>query len=173
MHRLSSLKRGFASIYHYSSPANPRVWLTVASGETEVGKLEFELYSNLSPENAEHFRALCTGERGHSYEGTSFKSVVEGWAATTEDIEGTDYRITDENLDTRHLKRGTLSLNNSGPNKNGSGFLVTFGKTDALDGYHNVIGELTSGGHVLDAIEAAGRRGEESGDLRISGSGAV
>ena len=37
-------RRGFASLYNYSNPANPRVYLTVARGEQKVGDLVFELY---------------------------------------------------------------------------------------------------------------------------------
>ena len=39
-------KRAFSSIYNYSNAANPRVSLTVASGEHKLGNLVFELYSD-------------------------------------------------------------------------------------------------------------------------------
>ena len=42
-------KRSFGSLYNYSNPANPKVYLTVAKGDQRIGDLVFELYSERQP----------------------------------------------------------------------------------------------------------------------------
>ena len=64
-------KRSF-SMYSYASPANPRVYLTVAKGDQRIGDLVFELYSENQPQTTDSFQALCTGSEGNSYTGSEF-----------------------------------------------------------------------------------------------------
>ena len=47
---------------------------------------------------------------------------------------------------------------NAGPNTNGSQFFLTFAKTDWLDGYHVVFGEVVSGESILQQLELGGTR---------------
>ena len=48
-------KRGFSSLYNYRSAANPKVFLSVASGEHKIGDLVFELYADKQPAAADNF----------------------------------------------------------------------------------------------------------------------
>ena len=78
-------------------------------------------------------------------------------------------RIDDENLHTRHTKRGLVTMVNDGPNTNGSEFLVTFGAAGYLDGFSNVVGEVVDGQAVLDQIEAdCSRDGKVSAEWKIA-----
>ena len=63
-------KRSFG-LYNYASPANPRVFMTIANGEKKLGQLVFELYAEQQPQTAESFSALCDGADG-SLVGTNF-----------------------------------------------------------------------------------------------------
>jgi len=45
---------------------NPWVFFEVQIGADIAGRIEFELFTDLTPWTAENFRALCTGEKGIS-----------------------------------------------------------------------------------------------------------
>lgn len=42
----------------------PIVFLDISIDRMPVGRMTFQLYSDLTPKTAENFRALCTGEKG-------------------------------------------------------------------------------------------------------------
>ena len=48
----------------------PKVFFEFSVGGNSVGKVTFELYSDIVPKTAENFRALCTGEHGFGYKDT-------------------------------------------------------------------------------------------------------
>ena len=84
-------KRGFSSLYNYSSPSNPRVFLTVAKGDQTVGDLVFELYSERQPATTESFRTLCDGAESGSYTGSAFHQGQSGFGISAG-------RMGDENV---------------------------------------------------------------------------
>jgi peptidyl-prolyl isomerase D len=98
--------------------------------------------------------------------------VLQGGRATDCNSSANGGRLPDENLNLRHFKRGQLSMVNDGENANGSEFMITLGKADMLDGYHQVVGELVEGEDVLrQAEESLTRLGNVEGELRIENSG--
>ena len=169
-------RRGFASLYNYSNPANPRVYLTVARGEQKVGDLVFELYQEEAPATTESFRALCAGAEGQSYAGSSFHQGMSGFGISggrmgEENLGAFGVRLQDENS-LRHFKRGQLTAPNDGENSGGSEFTITFGEAGYLDGYQTVFGELVDGHSVLDALEAGvDRHGQVTEDFKIVDAG--
>lgn len=92
-------------------PSNPLVFLDIAVEGDLQGRVFIELFRDIVPKTAEHFRSLCTGERGGfrhrstpssehlglkstgwSYQGVPFHRVVSGFIVQGGDISTRDGR---------------------------------------------------------------------------------
>ena len=170
-------KRGFSSLYNYSNSANPRIYLTVASGEHKLGDLVFELYSDKQPVTVENFKTLLQGTADKSYIGTHFTRGMAGLGIVGGRVDHENNGAfgvlnPDGDLNLRHHKRGILTTTNDGPNHNGGEFMITFNEAAFLDGYQTVFGELVEGDSVLAEIEKhVDRHGAVKGDLSIVAGG--
>ena len=171
-------------------PPAQRVFFDIAIGGKPAGRINMNLYADVTPKTAENFRALCTGEKGVGsqgkplhYQGSSFHRVIPNFM-----LQGGDFthgngmggesiygaKFEDENFKLKHTKPGLLSMANSGPGTNGSQFFITTVETAWLDGKHVVFGEVIEGMDVVKAIEALGSSsGKTTGNIVIKASGEI
>eukprot|EP00747_Dinoflagellata_sp_TGD_P130625 gnl/TRDRNA2_/TRDRNA2_174848_c8_seq9.p1 gnl/TRDRNA2_/TRDRNA2_174848_c8~~gnl/TRDRNA2_/TRDRNA2_174848_c8_seq9.p1 ORF type:complete len:432 (+),score=116.04 gnl/TRDRNA2_/TRDRNA2_174848_c8_seq9:88-1383(+) len=171
---------------------NPRVFFDIAIGNNAGGRVEFELYADVTPRAAENFRGLCTGEYGTgrtskkplSYDGCKIFRCVKGQYLQSGDFvhnngDGGESiyggTFNDEDFTRRHTCAGVLSMANRGRNTNGSQFFITLKRQPQLDGKHIVVGQCVGG---MDVIRAAAMVPVDKNDaprvpIRISGCGEV
>jgi len=125
-----------------------------ATLHTNHGAIEIELYPDEAPKTVENFVKLA---RDGFYNGLVFHRVIPDFMIQGGDPTGTGsggpgYSFEDE-FNQHKVDRGALAMANAGPNTNGSQFfIVTAEACPWLDGKHTVVGRVTSGQDVADAI---------------------
>ncbi|PWA18067.1 hypothetical protein CCH79_00004163 [Gambusia affinis] len=138
----------------------PQCYFDVELNREPVGRIVFQLFSDVCPKTSKNFLCLCTGEKGTGkvtrkklcYKGSTFHRVVKNFMIQGGDFtEGTGRGgesiyggyFEDENFILKHDKAFLLSMANRGKNTNGSQFFIV----------HVVFGLVISGFEVIKKIE--------------------
>ncbi|XP_072897936.1 peptidyl-prolyl cis-trans isomerase-like [Hemitrygon akajei] len=162
---------------------NPRVFFNIGFDKQLVGRIVFELRSDVVPKTAENIRVLCTKPEGEGFKGSIFHRIIPGFMCQGGDFtkgNGTGgksicgNKFPDENFLLKHEGAGTLSMENAGPNTNGLQFFTCTEKTSWLDGKHVVFGRVVEGMDVVQQMESKGwQSGKTSVTVRILDCGTM
>ena len=149
-----------------TNSTNPIVFLDVTFSNkldtelntTDIHRLYFELFLDITPLTAENFRQFCTGQKinpttkkPYGYKNTHFTRLIKNCTLQGGDFinyDGTgEYSIygsnfDDENFILSHDGIGYLSMANSGKNTNGCQFFITLDSCKEFDGENVVFGKI-------------------------------
>ena len=126
--------------------------------ETNLGKIEIELYAKEVPKTVKNFVGLAL--EGY-YNGVIFHRVIKDFMIQTGDSTGTGMGgksiygkdFEDEFVNSLHHNTpGILSMANAGPNTNRSQFFITVAPTLWLDRKHTIFGKVTNGMDIVYQI---------------------
>ncbi len=159
-----------------ASPALATGLQIEVAGEGANGTITIDLLEDLAPNHVARIAELA--EAG-SYDGVVFHRVIDGFMAQTGDVEfgkmGGDMRragmggsskpdLAAEFSD-EPFERGIIGMaRSSDPDSANSQFFIMFAPGTFLDGQYTVVGKVTEGLDVLDAIKRGeGRNGSVIG----------
>ncbi len=141
------------------------------------GTVTIDLFEDVAPQHVAQITALA--EEG-AYDGVVFHRVIDGFMAQTGDVEfgkidGGDMRMAGRGGSSRPdlpaefsdlpFDRGVVGMARSqNPNSANSQFFIMFQEGYFLNGQYTVVGAVTEGMDVVDAIKRGeGRNGEVTG----------
>jgi len=135
--------------------------------ETTKGRVVIKLRPDLAPSHVERVKELA---REKFYDGVVFHRVIDGFMAQTGDPTGTGTGGSERpdlkaEFSKEPFKRGTVGMaRSSSPDSANSQFFIILADGDFLNGQYTVVGQVTKGMDVVDAI----KKGSESNNGQVS-----
>lgn len=140
------------------------------------GTVKIDLFEDVAPAHVAQITAITAAG---DYDNVVFHRVIEGFMAQTGDVEngkmggnlsragtgGSDLGNIDAEFSDKPFDRGVVGMARSqSPNSANSQFFIMFAPGHFLNGQYTVVGEVTEGMDVVDAIKrGAGQSGSVSG----------
>jgi cyclophilin family peptidyl-prolyl cis-trans isomerase len=124
--------------------------VTMAKG----GTFTIQLFPDKAPQTVNSFVFLA---REGFFDGVTFHRVLDGFMAQGGDPTGTGrggpgYMIPNEDSDLTFNRAGLVAMANSGRDRNGSQFFITYAPVERLTGGYTIFGEVTSGMDVVNDL---------------------
>jgi len=146
------------------------------AGEAE-GVVTIDLYEDIAPNHVDRITTLA--DEG-AYDGVVFHRVIDGFMAQTGDVQfgriddgdmrragmgGSDRPDLEAEFSDESFERGTVGMARSqNPDSANSQFFIMFAPGEFLNGEYTVVGRVTDGMDVVDAIKRGrGRSGAVTG----------
>jgi peptidylprolyl isomerase len=165
-------KFAFAAALIAASPAFATGLEIEVDGEAQ-GTIRVDLFEEVAPQHVERITTLA--ERG-AYDGVVFHRVIEGFMAQTGDVEfgrieggdmaragmgGSDLPDLPAEFSEVSFERGVIGMARAAdPDSANSQFFIMFAPAPHLDGQYTVVGRVTEGMEIVDAIKRGeGRNG--------------
>ncbi|KPD12425.1 peptidylprolyl isomerase [Phaeobacter sp. 11ANDIMAR09] len=130
------------------------------------GTVKIDLFEDLAPKHVEQITALAAEGK---YDGVVFHRVIEDFMAQTGDVQfglmeggnmsragmgGSDRADLPAEFSDRPFDRGIVGMaRSSNPNSANSQFFIMFKPGHFLNGQYTVVGQVTEGMEVVDAIK--------------------
>ncbi|MCA0904954.1 peptidylprolyl isomerase [Ruegeria marisrubri] len=151
-----------------ASPALASGLQIEVEGEGANGTISIDLFEDVAPKHVEQITALAADGK---YDGVVFHRVIEGFMAQTGDVQygnssadGFDMRYAGRGGSDRPdlpaefsdltFDRGVVGMARSqNPDSANSQFFIMFEPGPFLDGQYTVVGQVTDGMDVVDAIK--------------------
>ena len=177
----------FQNVYinQYPDPEDrPMTFFDITIDSKPIGRIIFELFTDIVPKTCENFRQLCISRQKYeSYYQTPIHRIIPDYVVHGGDITRGDGRggwsiygnyFEDENFKAKHKIEGLLTMANKGPNTNNSQFMITLYPLPWLDGKHVVFGRVIKGYDVVRKIEECGsQNGKPKKKVMIANCGEI
>ena len=142
------------------------MYFDIGIGERYAGRVIFGLYSDILPMTCENFVQLCKGykigDKTLGYKNTTFTSGKQGlclfggdtlsFSGNTNGMSIYGDKFPDESFAMSFRQDGDLAMDNTGPNTNGSKFLVSLAPMFSFNGMYVVFGTVLKGMKVIRKI---------------------
>lgn len=147
-----------------ASPALSANLEILVEGEAN-GTIVIELFEDVAPA---HVERLVTLANEGAYDGVVFHRVIDGFMAQTGDVEfgraggdmsragmgGSSYPDLPAEFSDQNFERGVIGMaRSSSPNSANSQFFIMLAPASHLNGQYTVLGKVTEGLDILDAIK--------------------
>lgn len=126
-----------------------------ATVKTDQGDFTMELYPKVAPLAVNNFVFLA---REGWYNNVTWHRVLTDFVAQTGDPTGSGaggpgyFFINEISADLKFDKEGVVGMANSGADRNGSQFFITYAAAPTLDGSYTIFGQVTSGMDVVKKL---------------------
>jgi len=154
-----------AALALVASPALATGLQIAVEGEGANGTIVIDLFEDVAPKHVEQITALAADGQ---YDGVVFHRVIDGFMAQTGDVQfgqvgqdmrragtgGSDRADLPAEFSDLAFDRGVVGMARSqSPNSANSQFFIMFNAGHFLNGQYTVVGKVTEGMDVVDAIK--------------------
>jgi peptidylprolyl isomerase len=148
-----------------SGPALAAGLVIEVAGEQSKGTVTIDLFEEIAPQHVERLTTLASAG---AYDDVVFHRVIEGFMAQTGDVEfgkaggntsmagrgGSDLPDLPAEFSDTPYDRGVIGMARAqNPNSANSQFFIMFAEGYFLNGQYTVVGKVTDGMDVVDAIK--------------------